>query len=263
MTRTFAPWLAFGLVIVLASIPALVPANQAAAGELTVQSGPARTHLLELYTSEGCSSCPPAERWFSTLRQSPRLWKEIVPVAFHVDYWDRLGWKDRFASAANTARQRSYAVAWRSDTVYTPGFVLDGREWQGRNVQDVTSEGGLAGTLTAVLRDDGEVLVRFRPVGNGKGPWQAHVALLGFGLKSDVNAGENSGRTLLHDFVVLTHAATTMIGGQDNEFRATFGLLRHPTAGSTPSAFAVWANEAGRLEPVQAAGGELPKNASR
>jgi hypothetical protein len=85
----------------------LALAGWACAGELSVQSGPARAHLLELYTSEGCSSCPPAEQWFSTLKQSPRLWKEIVPVAFHVNYWDQLGWKDKLASPANTARQRN------------------------------------------------------------------------------------------------------------------------------------------------------------
>jgi hypothetical protein len=85
----------------------LALAGWAGAGELCVQSGPARAHLLELYTSEGCSSCPPAEQWFSTLKQSPRLWKQIVPVAFHVNYWDQLGWKDKLASPANTARQRN------------------------------------------------------------------------------------------------------------------------------------------------------------
>src|SRR6267154_5087398 len=93
-------------------------------------SGEGRTHLLELYTSEGCSSCPPAEAWLGDLRDAPGLWRDFVPVAFHVVYWDQLGWRDRFASKEYTARQYAYSAAWGSDTVYTPGFVLDGAEWR-------------------------------------------------------------------------------------------------------------------------------------
>ena len=62
---------------------------------LVFKSAPTQTALLELFTSEGCSSCPPAERWLTSLKESARLWKEFVPVAFHVDYWDHLGWRDR------------------------------------------------------------------------------------------------------------------------------------------------------------------------
>jgi hypothetical protein len=168
-------------------------AGWSGAGELNVQSGPARAHLLELYTSEGCSSCPPAEQWFSTLKQNPRLWKGIVPVAFHVDYWDRLGWKDRLASPANTARQRNYAAAWGTDTVYTPAFVLDGREWRGGDLEGLPAPDADAGTLTGTLRDGGEVLVTFHPAGQVTGPLEAHAALLGFGVVSGVSAGENRG----------------------------------------------------------------------
>ena len=70
----------------------------AQAGDKTFESGPQRTHLLELFTSEGCSSCPPAEAWLSKLKADPRLWKDFVPLAFHVDYWDHLGWRDPFAA---------------------------------------------------------------------------------------------------------------------------------------------------------------------
>src|SRR6266513_2772180 len=94
------------------------------------QSDATQTSLLELYTSEGCSSCPPAEAWLSRLKESPKIWKNFVPVAFHVDYWDRLGWKDSFATAEWTKRQRLYAANWNAQSVYTPAFVLNGREWQ-------------------------------------------------------------------------------------------------------------------------------------
>jgi hypothetical protein len=79
---------------------------------LIIKSGPQRVSSIELYTSEGCGSCPPAEQWLSGLRNDSRLWRVLAPVAFHVDYWDRLGWKDRFAQFAFTARQYAYARNW-------------------------------------------------------------------------------------------------------------------------------------------------------
>src|SRR5262252_2023521 len=95
------------------------------------QSGTNRTALIELYTSEGCSSCPPAEEWLSKLKAHPRLWIDLVPAAFHVDYWDYLGWRDPFGAAAYSDRQRTYAAEWKSRSIYTPGFVLDGKEFRG------------------------------------------------------------------------------------------------------------------------------------
>ncbi len=132
------------------------------AAEVKFQSGPARTHLLELFTSEGCSSCPPAEKWLSELRGNSRLWKQFVPLAFHVDYWDRLGWTDRFANKVFTARQQAYSAAWRSGTVYTPAFVLDGREWQDRAVEKLTRNDETAGALNVEVRD-GKATATYRP----------------------------------------------------------------------------------------------------
>src|ERR1700752_821515 len=108
--------------------------------DLVFQSGAQKTHLIELFTSEGCSSCPPAEAWLSKLKSEPRLWKDFVPIAFHVDYWDRLGWRDPFASKEWTARQYQYSNAWKAETVYTPGFVLDGREWRDPKVPSSSNE---------------------------------------------------------------------------------------------------------------------------
>src|SRR3954470_548589 len=107
---------------------ALAAAISASAAENTFESGTQRTHLLELFTSEGCSSCPPAEAWLSKLKTEPQLWRDFVPVAFHVDYWDHLGWRDPFAAKRWTARQSEYSARWKNNSVYTPGFVLDGRE---------------------------------------------------------------------------------------------------------------------------------------
>ena len=107
------------------------PATLSVAAEARFASGPQQTALIELYTSEGCSSCPPAETWMSRLKESPGLWKQFVPIAFHVDYWDRLGWRDRFSSQRWTERQRRYASLWQSESVYTPAVVVNGREQRG------------------------------------------------------------------------------------------------------------------------------------
>jgi hypothetical protein len=221
--------------------------------DVTVTSGPARTHLLELFTSEGCSSCPPAEAWFSALRREPRLWKNVVPVEFHVDYWDSLGWPDTLASPAFTERQRNYAAAWGSDSVYTPGFVLDGREWRARDLNSLPDSNGDAGALSATIHANGDVEMTFQPPKGRTAHWQAHAALLGFGLVADVTAGENNGHRLVHDFAVVSWQAAAMRGGVP---RATLHLPAEKIrAGHV--AFAVWVTEAGKQEPQQSAGGFL------
>jgi hypothetical protein len=135
------------------------------AAPITFQSSETQTSLLELYTSEGCSSCPPAESWLSRLKESPGLWKEFVPVAFHVDYWDYLGWRDPWSSKTFTDRQHAYAHAWRSDSVYTPGFVLNGKEWRAWSRQKAgpKSAGVRAGVLTVSSSDTDRWQVSFAP----------------------------------------------------------------------------------------------------
>ncbi|CAN5644105.1 DUF1223 domain-containing protein [soil metagenome] len=217
------------------------------AAALELESKSTRTHLLELFTSEGCSSCPPAEAWLSKLKEDPRLWQDFVPLAFHVDYWDRLGWRDPFASKAWTARQYDYSARWKSGSVYTPGFVLDGREWRNSGVPSPSSE--KPGALKLSVKDGDEVRATFQ----SDKPLELHVARLGFGLHINVKAGENSGRKLLHDFVVLSLETTKM-----NDGRAE---LRVAIAGkdeaNSRSAIVAWVTEPGQLEPIQAVGGWL------
>jgi hypothetical protein len=90
-----------------------------------VKSGDKITPVLELYTSEGCSSCPPADQWLSTLKGQP-----VVAQAFHVGYWDYIGWVDRFATPANTTRQREVASLNRLRSIYTPQRVPNGQDWR-------------------------------------------------------------------------------------------------------------------------------------
>lgn len=223
------------------------------AADLILESAPTKTHLIELYTSEGCSSCPPAEAWLSKLKNEPRLWQDFVPIAFHVDYWDRLGWRDPFASKQWTARQYEYSAHWGNGSVYTPGFVLDGREWRSPGVPSASSE--TPGVLKLIVRDDGSVAANFSPSGKSSRKFELHLARLGFDLNINVKAGENSGRKLLHDFVVLGLTNESITSGS-KELRLPAPIA--PTAEKTRGAVAAWVSEAGQLEPIQAVGGWLP-----
>ena len=98
------------------------------AAPITFQSSVQKVNLLELYTSEGCSSCPPADRWISQLKTDPRLWHEVVPVAFHVDYWDQLGWLDIYAKHDYSLRQYVHRQQGHVSSVYTPGVMVNGQE---------------------------------------------------------------------------------------------------------------------------------------
>src|SRR4051812_11342046 len=168
------------------------------------ESGLGRTHLIELFTSEGCSSCPPAEAWLSKLKSEPGLWKAFVPLAFHVDYWDRLGWRDPFASKEWTARQYRYSANWRrSESVYTPGFVLDGRELLDRSMPPASNE--KPGALKLWIANE-KITAEFKPTNGETKDLDLHVAALGFDLNTKIGAGENSGRNLKQDFVVLSLA---------------------------------------------------------
>lgn len=244
------------LVMLLLTAYCLVEAASADAAPVELRSGEHKTAVIELYTSEGCNSCPPADRWLSTLRGDPGLWREFVPLAFHVDYWDYLGWRDRFASAAYSARQRRYALEGGVKVVYTPSVFLDGREWRNWNRTGAPkAQQSAPGTLSVTI--DGErVSVAFRPHGEPSEALVAHLAVLGMGLESRVAAGENRGETLTHDFVVLGVANKPLSATGD----LSIAEMRLPEASVvTPQqALVSWISTADRQAPIQAVGGFLP-----
>ena len=234
--------------LALLAIAATVSAD---AGEIVFESKAARAHLLELYTSEGCSSCPPAETWLSALKNEPRLWQDIVPVAFHVDYWDRLGWRDPFASKLWTERQTEYSARWKAESVYTPAFVVDGKEWHYGKLPEAATE--TPGVLKMTVNGD-RVSALFNASSGSADRYDIHVARLGFSLRTNVTAGENNGRKLVHDFVVLGLTNETM-GPGAKELQ-----LPPPTKSTADSrtAIAAWITAPGQIEPIQAVGGWLP-----
>ena len=177
-------------------------------------SGALRAQLIELYTSEGCSSCPPADRWMSALVPKVVTAEEVVPLAFHVDYWDRLGWRDRFADSAYTARQYASAKTSNSGFVFTPQVIL-----AGRNYQDWSNNSSMQKDVQSAraVAPDANIVLRQQPLASGKlelevqaqlrqgvnlSDVHVYAVLFQNGLVSDVGRGENSGRQLHHDYVV-------------------------------------------------------------
>jgi hypothetical protein len=229
----------------------VLAAMTARGGDVVFESKPARTHLLELFTSEGCSSCLPAEAWLSNLKNEPRLWQDFVPIAFHVDYWDHLGWRDPFASKMWTERQADYSARWKMESVYTPAFVLDGVAWRNAALPSVAAE--TPGVLRITINGE-RVTAAFKPATNAGRHYEIHLARLGFALGADVTAGENSGRKLVHYFVVLGLTNEGMKSGM-KELRLPAESSGQP-AGSR-SAIAAWVTRAGQIEPIQAVGGWL------
>jgi len=223
-TITCALFLAAGLANAVAQ----------AATTCRAASGPHKVPVVELYTSEGCSSCPPADRWLSGLKRAAENgW--VVPLAFHVDYWDYIGWKDRFAKAEFSRRQREAVARQGARTVYTPQVMLDGRDERGwtSGLRFDRAGGDTPGPAAARIAiessgsDDG--LWKLRVTGSIGDPSLArgayvHIALFENGLASAVQAGENRGAKLHHDFVVRSWLGPFPVGrdgGIDRVVEAT------------------------------------------
>ncbi len=171
--------------------------------------------VVELFTSEGCSSCPPADQLLGELaHQADSSGSAVYPLSFHVDYWNRLGWADPFSSPLFSARQRVYAHALKLDGVFTPQMVVNGR-WSFVG-SDASSAAGRIGealaanvgaSVTASVKSgDGNVVVEFQAASLSTDPLPTdaivNVALVERGLTVEVPRGENSGRTLHHENVV-------------------------------------------------------------
>ena len=193
-----------GLVAALSSLPSHAQCRAA--------SGSHQIAVFELYTSEGCDSCPPADRWFSALKRNAEG-ERGVALAFHVDYWDRLGWKDRFASAAYTARQHDQASRQHAPFVYTPQVLLQGRDFSAWRSSPASAAVGVINARPAPAkielaasppeRKATTVDVRVRvPDPRDRSHAAIAVALVQDGLSSEVKAGENAGKRLAHDHVV-------------------------------------------------------------
>lgn len=173
-----------------------------------------RVVLLELYTSEGCSSCPPADQFLSGLKSTGVSTEQLIPMAFHVTYWDYIGWKDRFANPQFDKRQRELARKNELSTIYTPQFVLSGDDYRAyatfsEDVNRLASEKAtVAISLSAHItcaRNDTEIMHLKLSADISKTEVEGvgfYLVVIEDNLTSDVDDGENKGRKLHHDSVV-------------------------------------------------------------
>jgi hypothetical protein len=178
--------------------------------------GPAKGFaVVELFTSEGCSSCPPADQLVARIQQEEKD-QPVYILAFHVDYWDRLGWKDAFSDTRYTQRQNRYASWLSLQSVYTPQIVVNGQyEFVGskENALRNAINNGLEQTpaaqltLSDVRLDQGKVHWHY-DVKNAAANSSLIVALVQRSARTDVKAGENSGQTLSHVQIVRDFSAT-------------------------------------------------------
>ena len=178
------------------------------------ESGGRSVALLELYTSEGCNSCPPTDRWVSELPARGHGPASVVALAFHVDYWNYLGWRDPFSKPQYSERQRAASIRNRARVVYTPQLLLNGKDYRRGTVFD-----GFGERVGALNRDPARARISLQlapgdpavldvtgtatvPDAAARAGAQAFLALYENNLSNEVKAGENRGKRLRHDFVV-------------------------------------------------------------
>lgn len=200
----------------LALLLAATVAAPLQAAQCEARSGPHTAALVELYTSEGCNSCPPADRWLRALGAKGAAPERVVPLSLHVDYWDYIGWKDPFAQRRFSDRQRRLAGVHRSRVVYTPQVVLQGKDFRGwysgafeREVAAINARppgAAIELRLDTGLADTLDVEVRAELLAARSRDAVLYLARYQSGLASSVAAGENRGRRLEHDYVVLDWA---------------------------------------------------------
>jgi hypothetical protein len=212
-----------GLLSMGHNLRSVLLASSLSVGFVTAAGAETRPVVLELFTSEGCSSCPPAEVIINELAQRP----DVLPLSFHVDYWDDLGWRDRYSLASATERQRVYARTLRRSSVYTPQAVIDGsRDIVGSQraaVMEAVS-GRRDGVATLVSVSGGTIRIH---VGAGSDAATADVLLVGYlrEATTPIGRGENSGRTLKESNIVLWLHELGRWNGKPREFEMSVSRL--------------------------------------
>ena len=193
---------------------AALAAGSAYAG-CTAQSTDPRPHLVELYSSEGCDSCPPAERWMSTLRKHA----DLIGLEFHVDYWDSNDWRDPFSNHAYTVHQQEMAKRGNKGQIYSPQIWLDGHVW---NNWPKGAPPDAVNAPAPPLRLSGEAtdVLRLKIDADGTTPAQhLYAAVSESGLSQNVRGGENRGKTLTHDEVVRAFAGPVALPHAEIELK--------------------------------------------
>ncbi|MDH5394258.1 MAG: DUF1223 domain-containing protein [Gammaproteobacteria bacterium] len=225
--------------------------SSAVASAAEFQSGPFKTSLIELYTSEGCSSCPPAEAWLAKIYQQGFDNERIVPLAFHVTYWDYLGWKDRFSKALFDKRQRHLVSSQGSRSIYTPQFFINAKSL--RNVSAISSklkqkQAARLSINATLIETDKELLltVELKKLGlNVSDEVTVNIAAYENNIESSIKAGENKGRVARHQFVVREFQTATISLDREKQSRFAFKSRKQNWAG-----LVVFIESGGEVEQV-------------
>jgi hypothetical protein len=218
-----------------------------AASTCSAQSGAQVPAVIELYTSEGCNSCPPADRWLSGLEAHDG----VVALAFHVDYWDSLGWKDRFAQPQFTQRQNATQRTSGARFAYTPQVIVDGRDapdWSSLPAAALQARSSAVVALT-LEHDANGLALNVAPGAGAPAKLSGYVAVVDDGMRTHVRAGENRGATLSQDGVVRELLPWSLAGAQPSTLR--FATTSTPEPGATRHWVAV-ATDGPYGKPLQA-----------
>jgi hypothetical protein len=216
------------------------------AASCSVRSGASAATVVELYTSEGCSSCPPADRWLSQIGSNPSL----VPIAYHVNYWDRLGWRDRYATPQFTQRQAQQQAVNGARYNYTPQVVVQGndrRDWPRLTLSAPLAQ---SAPVDIVLRGDGRNFVAsVQALAGAPARLSAFWVVTESGHSNAVTAGENAGARLVHDHVALELLEVTSWEGalRELQFSPTSVALK-----SFPRSINLVVTDAASGRPIQA-----------
>lgn len=213
---------------------------------LNWESGTEKIHLVELYTSESCSSCPPAEAWLNNLKDDDLLYKEVVPVEYHVDYWNYLSWEDKHSDNKFTRRQRLFAQK-RGTSVFTPQILQNGKKDLRYSAHYPKKANKKVPNLkVSVNQKTGEVLLTTKNSPN----LVCEAVLTQGGYVSKIRSGENSGKTLKHEFVVEEMKTKRL---KNNECRFKFDNLENKKG----RGIALWLRSPDTFEVIQATGKAL------
>ncbi len=230
------------LSALMLSVPALAAAAEPAA--CSARSGSKVPLVVELYTSEGCNSCPPADKWLGTLKDR----SDVIPLAFHVDYWDRLGWTDRFASPDWTRRQNHAASRSGASFVYTPQVLVNARDYR----RWPTLPAPAVSTVDLSLAREGEAYVArlTRRGADAPAELMGYWAVTENGHRTQVRSGENAGASLQHDAVVRELQQVLLV--EDQPLRFTPKSVPDAVSGPRPRRVQFVVIDARNGVPVQA-----------
>ncbi len=195
----------------------------------TTNLQPKQPVLVELFTSEGCSSCPPADKILAFLqREQPAPQAEIITLAFHVDYWDYLGWKDEFSSAEFSKRQESYGSKFKIDSIYTPQMIVDGQtEFVGNNsgiaVNSIMAAAKMPKAKIKLALNENLLKINITEISKTENA-TVFAVIAENNLSTQVKRGENSGRVLEHSSVVRELKNLGVASGANSTFSTEFNL---------------------------------------